>query len=275
MRFLRALTLVFSLGLCIAANSASVRASEITISAAISLKDVLNDVAKDFQKDGTGTIRFNFGSSGQLMGQIKEGAPVDLFISASPKQADELIRDGLADRKSREVVARNMLVLVVPSDAPNDHAGLRFEELANTSIKRIAIGEPRTVPAGDYAMQVLTSLKLLDAVKARLVHGTHVRQVLDYVERGEVDAGVVYLSDAMEAGDKVTIVATAETAWHRPIEYVAVVIKTSAKRDIIDRFLAILSSNPSQKKLAAGGFAPATPATTQQATSNSKSAEKR
>src|SRR5688500_5853731 len=156
------------------------RADTVHVSAAISLKAALTEIAAAYQKETGEQVRFNFGASGQLMAQIKAGAPADLFISAAPKQVDDLVAANLADAKSRRTIAANALVLVAPADAaspPKD-----FKDLADARQKRIAIGDPRTVPGGQYAMQTLTSLKLTDALKGRLIHAANVRQVLDYVE---------------------------------------------------------------------------------------------
>lgn len=229
------------------------RADAVTVSAAISLKDALADVSK--RSETAGEPRFNFGASGQLMGQIKQGAPVDVFISAAAKQVDELIHDGLADAASRTVVASNSLVLIVPHAAAAVRRPETFNDLENAGIRRIAIGEPRTVPAGTYAMETLDTLKLGETLKRRLVYGTNVRQVLDYVEREEVDAGIVYLSDAKASGEKVDVVATADPEWHKPIEYVAVVIRKSANPDAARVFIKSLTSEAAQKVFTAKGFA--------------------
>ncbi len=123
-----------------------------------------------------------------------------------------------------------------------------------SAFKKIAIGEPKSVPAGDYAMQTLTALKLADGVKDRLVLGSNVRQVLTYVEGGDVAAGIVYLTDAMESGNKVRVVATAEEKTHEPIVYPGVVIKASKKKDAALKFLDYLKTDKSQKTLADKGF---------------------
>lgn len=238
------------------------RAEPITVSAAVSLRDVLTDIVPpDVQSDGV-EPKYNFASSGQLMGQIREGAPVDVFISASAKEVDALTADELADGATRVVIAGNALVLVVPVDMPNDRAPRRFEDLARASLKRLAIGDPDTVPAGDYAKQALSNLELFEALKARLVYGMHVRQVLDYVKRGEVDAGIVYRSDAVASDDKVRVAATADPSLHQPIDYVAVIVKASRNRAAAERFLGLLSTERAKEKFEGHGFIPATqPAT--------------
>ncbi|MGH7214070.1 MAG: molybdate ABC transporter substrate-binding protein [Tepidisphaeraceae bacterium] len=228
------------------------RAEEITVSAAISLKDSLGEIARWHTEPTGDQVTFNFGSSGQLAGQIRQGAPVDVFISAGEKQVDELEAAGLVDPATRCVIAGNRLVLIVTADTKDPPGD--FKALAGEGVKRLAMGDPKTVPAGDYAAQVIESLKLGDAVKDKLVYGTNVRQVLDYVERGEVDAGIVYHTDAMRSGDKVRVIATAEPSWHRPVTYPAVVVGASTKQDAGRRFLNYLATGGAREILARHGF---------------------
>jgi molybdate transport system substrate-binding protein len=235
-------------------------AETISVSAAISLKDALGEIAADYQARTGERVRFSFGSSGQLAAQVTQGAPVDVFVSAAEREVTDLVAANLAAGATRVVVAGNALVLVVPTDAKDPPAALC--QLADRKVRRIAIGEPRTVPAGEYAAQVLKSLKLDDAVRGRLVYGSNVRQVLDYVARGEVDAGLVYHTDAAVAGDEVRVVATVDPATHAPIVYPAVVVSASKKKDAANRFLEYLGSAEAQATLAARGFAPPPPPTT-------------
>jgi molybdate transport system substrate-binding protein len=227
-------------------------ADSLNVSAAVSMRESIAEIAKAFEAGGNDRVNLTFGSSGQLAAQIENGAPVDVFISAAVKEVDDLSRAGLVDDAKRRVVASNELVLIVPADAP---AGLSsFEQLKDAGVKRIAIGEPKTVPAGQYAMQVLTKLKLADELAPRLIYGSNVRQVLDYVERGEVSAGIVYSTDAIQAGPKVKVVATATASMHEPISYVAVVIKSSGKQAMAEKFIDYISSDKGWSVLAAHGF---------------------
>jgi molybdate transport system substrate-binding protein len=185
------------------------------------------------------------------MKQIEEGAPVDVFISAANKQMDALRAEKLIDEATERVIGRGELVLIVPADEKDPPAS--FADLADPKFKRIAIGEPNSVPAGDYAMQTLKSLHVADAVKDRLQTGANVRQVLNYVERGEVDAGIVYRTDALTS-KKVRIVAVAEESTHKPIEYPAAVIKSSKEHDEAEKFLEFLSSPAGKDMLGRYGF---------------------
>lgn len=195
--------------------------SAITVSAAMSLKPVMESVKELFARDHPGiAVGFQFGSSGALQQQILHGAPVDVFISAAARQMDELTKAGLVVAETRFVLAGNTLVLVAPraSKIPVDFAGL-----ARPEIHRIAVGEPRSVPAGQYAAEVFGHLGLRMAVQEKLVLAKDVRQVLVYVGTGNVDAGLVYGSD-VRTEDDVRVVATAPPRSHRRIEYPAAVM---------------------------------------------------
>jgi molybdate transport system substrate-binding protein len=244
--------------LCIFLFATVAHAEKISISAAVSLKEAVTDAATAYEAQTGDHIEFTFGASGQLLAQIKNGADVDAFISAANKQVDDLAKAGMVAEGSRRVIARNDLVLIVPGKSDADIKG--FEDLSKDSIKKIAVGEPKTVPAGQYAAQVLKKLNLESAVADKIVYGLSVRQVLDYVEQGDVSAGIVYATDAREAGDAVKVIATAKPDWHEAIVYPGVVVKNSAHAAVAKKFLDFLSSDKGQAFLAARGFAPASEA---------------
>ncbi len=231
-------------------------AQPLRVAAAISLREAMQQVGTVYESSGGNKVEFVFGSSGQLLAQIKSGAPIDLFISAANAQVDELVKDNRVVPQSRRIIATNTLVLVIPSDSKR--TSLRFNEsLAGDDVTRLAIGDPKTVPAGQYAMQVLTKLNLNDKLRDRIVYGANVRQVLSYVERGEVSAGIVYRTDAMESGDKVRVVATADPAMHEPIVYPAVILSDSSAQDAAGKFIKFLASPPAQILLDQKGFSAA------------------
>src|SRR5213078_4705154 len=122
-----------------------------------------------------------------------------------------------------------------------------FADLADPSVKRLAMGQPKTVPAGQYAAQVLAHLHLESVLTDRIVYAASVRQVLDYVVRGEVDAAIVYATDAIQAGENVRVIARADPAWHEPIHYVAAVVKKSAHADAAKRFVNFLRGDAAQR----------------------------
>jgi molybdate transport system substrate-binding protein len=227
-------------------------ADTIRVGVAVSLKEAMTDIVAAYEKRTGDKVELSFGSSGQIMAQIKGGAAIDAFISAADKQVDELARQGLVDPATRRVIAGNTLVLIVPRDSTT--AVDTFESLATAAIKRVAIGEPKTVPAGEYAAQVLKKLKLSDALKDKLVYGANVRQVLDYVARGEVTAGIVYATDAKQAAEKVKVVATAPKDSHEPIAYPAVLVEKSRNTAAAGRFLDLLGSEEARLLLERRGF---------------------
>jgi len=244
----------FALIVCLFAVSTFVRAEEINVSAAISLKEALTEIAQTHESETHDKVAINFGASGPLATQVKNGAPVDVFISAADKQVDDLVQAGAVDAKSRVVIATNELVLIVPKDAPDADAPKNFAGLTDSKVKRIAVGEPKSVPAGMYAAQTLKALKLDEAIKPKLIFGANVRQVLDYVRRGEVEAGIVYRTDAQEAGDAVRVVATAEASSHEPIRYPAVIVASTKHRAAAEKFLERLHDEKSRAVLSAKGF---------------------
>ena len=172
-------------------SSAGWSEQEILVSAAISLKNAFTDIGKLYEAGHPGVkVNFNFGASGDLVKQIQGGAPVAVFASAAQKDMNELEQGDCWYPGSRADFAGNGVVLVQPRQATIKLAG--FPDLAKPEVKKIAIGNPKTVPAGRYAMEVFNHFKIADAIQDKLVLAENVRQVLDYVARGEVDAGLVY-----------------------------------------------------------------------------------
>jgi molybdate transport system substrate-binding protein len=235
-------------------------AETIHVAAAISLKEALAKVAEQYKADTGEVVEFTLGSSGQLKSQIENGAPVDLFISAANQQVDDLVKAGVVDDAGRKVIAGNSLVLIVPAESKVPLDSLKG--LTAAGVTRIAIGEPKSVPAGRYAEQALKRAGVAEGVKEKLVLGTNVRQVLDYVERGEVSAGLVYATDAKAAGEKVRVICTVDAADHEPIVYPAAIVKSSTRRAAAGKFLDYLLSEKGQARLKDFGFAsPPHPAT--------------
>lgn len=236
--------------ICLAATPAF--AQPIRVGAAISLREAMTDIAAAYESRTQQKVEFIFGSSGQILAQITNGAPMDAFISAAKSQVEELEKADRVVRGTRRDVAGNSVVLVVPPASASSITG--FADLVKVTAGKISIGEPTTVPAGQYAMQVLTRLNLADPLKERLVYGANVRQVLSYVERGEVLAGIVYKTDAKESGDKVKVIATAPANTHDPVLYPAVVLKASTRPDAAKAFLDFLATEPAKRVLVEKGF---------------------
>ena len=228
-------------------------ADTVRVSAAISLKESLDAAAKTFETATGHHVDLTLGASGTLGTQILHGAPCDLFIAAADKQVDDLIDKKLADPSTRRTIAANAMVLIIPAGKREPRS---FQDLGSDAIKKIAAGEPRTVPAGDYAKQIFESLKMTDAVKPKLIYGANVRQVLDYVKRGDVDAGLVYRSDAQSAAKDVIVVATADAGWCKPINYPSVIPSAADHAELGRAFADYLLSDAGQAELVKHGFEP-------------------
>jgi molybdate transport system substrate-binding protein len=223
----------------------------LLVSAAASLKDVLEDMKPLYQKSNVDVnLAFNFGASGALLQQIEQGAPADIFIAAAKRQMDALNQKGALVSGTRANLATNKLVLVVPRNASGVTS---FNSLKQPEIKRIAIGEPRSVPAGQYAEQVLQKLNLLSVVTSKLLYANNVRQVLAAVESGNADAGLVYLTDA-KISNQVKVVAIAADSYHSPIVYPMAVLKSSKNINAAKAFVHFLSGNEAKSVLRKYGF---------------------
>jgi molybdate transport system substrate-binding protein len=235
-------TLLLAIGLPTFTPSAVVAQSNtnLLISAAASLKEALEEIKPLYQQTQPNVnISYNFGASGALQQQIEQGASADIFISAAKKQIDALEQKGFLLTDTRSIIAKNRLVLVVPNNVVGVSS---FYNLKDAKIKKIAIGEPRSVPAGQYAQQVLEKLKIWQQVKPKLVFANNVRQVLASVESGNADAGLVYVTDA-KISNKVKIVVAADEKYHSPIIYPLAVVKRSKNVAAAKEFAQFLSSN--------------------------------
>ena len=227
--------------------------AELNVSAAVSMKDALEEIQQQYQKKNPNVkLVFNLGASGSLQKQIEQGAPADVFISAAPKQMDELQTKGLLQQQTRKNLLENKLVLIVPQ---NSQLTIKsFEELADPAIKRLAVGEPQVVPAGQYAQQVLKKLNLWDKLEERMVLAKDVRTVLTYVESGNADAGIVYKTDAA-VSTKIKIIATAVAGSHQPIIYPAAILANAKQPKEAEAFLQYLLSPDAAKVFEKYGFA--------------------
>jgi molybdate transport system substrate-binding protein len=237
------------------APTAAALAQEATLSVAISMKDAVEQLGRGFMASRPGvTLRYNFGSSGELQKQIEAGAPVDLFVSAAQRQMDELEKKGLIVAASRRVFARNVLTVVKPTDSRIDIA--KPADLLDVRITKLVVGNPRTVPVGQYAEESLKALGLWDKLQPKLVFAENVRQALDYVARGEVDAGFVYTTDAATRAQQVKEAFRPAEDTYRPVLYPVAVV-TGAKQAAIARdFLELLMSRDGQTALGRLGFLP-------------------
>ncbi len=232
-------------------RSAPVRVT-LTVSAAASLREAVSELDSAYRVEHPEVaVRANFGASGALGRQIELGAPVDVFVSASDRHMDALQRAGLIDPRTRRVLAGNELVLVVPASSPSPVTG--FQSLATPAVKRVAIGAAASVPAGEYADEVLRSLGISGEVGRKAVYGQNVRQVLAYVESGNVDAGIVYRTDAAVSRG-VRVAAAAPAGTHRPITYPLAVVRASPHVGDARAYAAFLLGPRGREVLAAHGF---------------------
>jgi molybdate transport system substrate-binding protein len=214
--------------------------SNLLISAAASLKESLEEVKSLYRQTKPNVnVSYNFGASGALQQQIENGAPADIFISAAKKQMDALQSKGLIIADSRRNLLTNSLVLIVPR---NSSGITGFRQLTDSTVKKIAVGEPRSVPAGQYAEELFNNLGIFQQVKPKLVLGNNVRQVLSFVESGNADAGLVYATDA-KISQQVKQVAIAPANSHSPIVYPVAVLKSSKNGSAAREYVQFLSSN--------------------------------
>nr|WP_231973588.1 molybdate ABC transporter substrate-binding protein [Variovorax sp. HW608] len=226
-------------------------AQQLTVSAAASLTDAFKEIGARFEASRPGaTVRFNFAASGVLLQQISQGAPVDVFASADQETMDRAASQKLIDAATRRDFAANSLVLIEPAQGG---VGLKtLQDLSGPGVKKIAVGKTATVPVGRYTREALEAAGLWTPLEPRFVQADSVRQVLDYVSRGEVEAGFVYRTDAAVMGDKVRVVLTA--TGHAPVSYPIAVTAESKEKALAKDFIAFLSSEPSQAVLLRFGF---------------------
>lgn len=244
-----------SMVLCLCMGiAAPVHAGELIVSAAASLTDAFTEIKTVFEKQHPGVgVAVNFAASGTLFRQMREGAPVDVFASADQLTMDKAVEAGLIDTASRKNFARNTVVLIVPHG--KDSAIKNPAELAEKKIARIAVGNPASVPVGSYTKEALEHDSLWNALSEKYIFAETVRQVLDYVARGEVDAGFVYRTDAMKGKKNVDTVMTLGN--HTPVEYPAALLSASKHNEDAAAFMALLLSPEGQAILAKYGFSPA------------------
>lgn len=224
--------------------------TEVIISTAASLTDAMTELVQTYNSQQSKVkITPTFGSSGSLQKQIEQGAPSDLFFSASPKQMNKLQAQGLIINDSRTDLLENKVVLI----APQKSTLKGFQDLTSSKVKQIALGEPSSVPAGQYAKEALTFMKIYQSLESKAVFAKNVRQVLAYVEMGEVDAGLVYATDAA-IGKNIKKIAEAPQGSHSPVIYPVALIQKEKPLPEAKAFLNWLSSDQAAKIFRKYGF---------------------
>jgi molybdate transport system substrate-binding protein len=226
-------------------------AGDLVVSAASSLTNAFKDIAQSYEAQHPGTkVLLNFGASGALLQQMAKGAPVDVFASADQETMDMAQQQGLVRAADRQDFVRNALVVIAPVDAKAPPAVLK--DLAGPGVARVALALPASVPVGRYARHALEAAGLWGAVQAKAVNTANVRQSLDYVARGEVDAGFVYATDAALMKDKV------KTAFAVPLDRAILypIARTAASGNATEAaaFVAYVRSPAGQAILARYGF---------------------
>ena len=233
------------------AATGSACAAELTVSAAASLTNAFREIAQSYETHyPDAKIALNFGASGALLQQMAKGAPVDVFASADQETMDMAEKQGLVAASERRDFVRNALVLIEPADSKL--AIRRLEDLGQPGIKRVAIGNPASVPVGRYTRHALEAAKLWPMVETKAISTQNVRQSLDYVARGEVDAGFVYATDAAVMKDKVKV--TLEVPLDIAISYPIAKTIGSANGEEAKRFVGFVLSSAGQAILHKFGF---------------------
>lgn len=235
----------------LALASLAAGAADLTVSAAASLTNAFKELGSAYEARNPGTsVVFNFAASDALLAQIAKGAPADVFASADQDAMDRADAQRLLVPGSRRNFVGNALVMVVPGDST---LGLKAAvDLQRPEVRRVALGNPASVPAGRYAKGSLDAAKLWAAVGPKAILAQSVRQALDYVARGEVEAGFVYATDAAIMRDKVKVVATIPT--ETAITYPVAAVSASPNPQAARKWLDFLMTPAAQTVLARYGF---------------------
>ena len=241
----------FFAGIAVLCAAGASFGADLTVSAASSLTNAFREIAQGYEAQHPGSkVALNFGASGALLQQLSKGAPVDLFACADQETMDTAVRQGLVKAADRRDFVRNTLVLIVPADSTSQLT--RLADLAQPGVKRIAIGIPASVPVGRYTKHALEAARLWAAVAPKAINTQNVRQSLDYVARGEVDAGFVYATDAALMKDKVRVAF--EVPLDIAISYPIARTAGAANAAEAERFVSYVLSPAGQAVLARLGF---------------------
>ncbi|WP_034294738.1 molybdate ABC transporter substrate-binding protein [Herbaspirillum sp. RV1423] len=226
-------------------------AADLVVSAAASLTNAFKDLGTAFEQQNPGVkVINNFGASDILMQQIVRGAPADVFASADQTAMDKAVAEKAVQPATRKNFAANQIVLIVPNDSSLSLSSLK--DLMQASVKKVALGNPASVPFGRYTKTALENAGLWDAVLAKGVMAQNVRQSLDYVARGEVEAGFVFATDAAVMPDKVKVVIRIPS--DTPATYPIAVTASTTQTELANKYLAYVQSPAGQAVLARYGF---------------------
>lgn len=250
--FKQAWRVVFFLSvLSVAVKSAPVVAGDLVVSAAASLTHAFKELGDNFAQQHPDTqVLHSFAASDILAQQIVNGAPVDVFASADQDAMDKAVAAGVIDAVTRVDFVQNEVVLIVPIDNPKNIQSVL--DLSRSDVSRVAYGNPTTVPVGRYAQDALETTGHWNAVEARQILGQNVRQVLDYVSRGEVDAGFVFATDAQSLQDKVLVVE--QLTLTPPARYPIALVQRAGRNPTAQAYVDYILSESGQAVLATYGF---------------------
>ncbi|WYP27262.1 molybdate ABC transporter substrate-binding protein [Alkalihalobacillus sp. FSL W8-0930] len=243
-----ALVLTMMLAGC-GANADSPQSEEIHVMAAASLTDALEEMKPTYEEEHHVKLVINYGSSGKLREQITQGAPADLFLSASATDMNQLMENDEIEESSNLLM--NRLVLIATPEVTDSLQDV--QDLSNEQLKKISIGQPESVPAGRYSKQALESLSLWDEVEDRLIYGSDVRQVLTYVETGNADAGLVYETNA-RTSSSVELIDIIPEDTHDPIHYPIGLLKEAANKEPAVDFYDYLQTEEALNVFESYGF---------------------
>ena len=224
--------------------------SPVLVFAAASLVNAMPEIEREFESAHDGSLSISFGGSQALAQQIRRGAPADVFISAGTFQASELVDDGLVDGDEVDVLSNRLVLLVRPGVDMQS-----MKDLTGSSVNKIAIADPALAPAGRYAQESLTALDLWEDVQGRLIEGVDVRATMAYVESGNVDAAIVYKTDAAVADDAVVMDIVPPDSYS-PVVYTAVLIKRPGRPRKAEDFIEFLTSETAATVFEKSGFDP-------------------
>ena len=235
------------------ATDTSLDGKEVNLAAAASLKNVYDEKLIPMFNEKYPNIKVTptYASSGDLQTQIENGLEADIFMSASNKQMNALADEDLIDNSTNVQTLENKVVLIVPKDSDSNITS--FEDLKDVE-GTIAIGDPESVPAGQYAKEVLTNLGIWDSVESKLSLGTDVTAVLNQVAQGSADCGIVYATDAKSTEDVKVICEAPEDALDTPVIYPVAVVKDSKNADAAKKFMDFLQTQEAQDVFKEYGF---------------------
>ena len=234
------------------AEETSADDQSLLVAVASSLREAFMEIGQAFDQTHNAETTMTFDSSGSLQKQIEAGAPVDVFASAAMLQVDRLLEQRLVDEASVTTFAGNELVLAVPADSRLGVSS--FEDLADEKVERVTTGDPVNAPHGKAAVEILTHLGLIEQVEPKLIYSKNASQTLTYVVQGEVDAGILFSTDATLGGDKVTVVATSDPGWHSEIVYVLSLVSAGQKKALAQEFIDFVKGPEARTVLERYGY---------------------